>query len=91
MSLVLNSIADRLDELAILVRSPRLAAALNSVVGKASTVVAALFIVLRYWAARSKKARTSKRSFITDSAHVGRPVEQAELYEYDVIVVGGGT
>ena len=91
MSLALNSIAGRLDELAIMVRSPRLAAALNSALGKTSTVVAALFIVLRYWAARSKKARKSKRSFTTDFTHVGRPVEQAELYEYDVIVVGGGT
>lgn len=91
MSLVLNPIADRLEELAIMVRSPRLAAALKSAVGKTSAVIAALFIVLRYWAARHKRAQNNKRSFVTDFAQVGQPIEQAELYEYDVIVVGGGT
>ncbi|KAF7791728.1 hypothetical protein EIP86_002752 [Pleurotus ostreatoroseus] len=87
MSVVLNAVADRLDGLAVILRSPRLAKALDSTAGKTSAVIAALFIVLKYWS----KKRSSKISHVEDFAQIGQPVGQYASDEYDVIIVGGGT
>lgn len=88
MSLALNAVADRLDGLAVILRSPTLAKALDSIAGKTSAVIAALFIVLKYW---SKKTRSSSKiSYVEDFAQIGQPVGQYASDEYDVIIVGGG-
>ncbi|KAJ3521347.1 hypothetical protein NM688_g9027 [Phlebia brevispora] len=90
-SLVLSAVADRLDGLAAVFRSPRLADALSSTTVRASAALAALFIVLRYWTKKSKTAKGSKLTFVTDFSQIARKAGEYGTDEYDVIIIGGGT
>ena len=92
---VLSAVADRLDGLAALLRSPRLAHALNSTVVRTSAALGALFIVLRYYSRKKKAAAaTGDVWYVSDHSKVARRVKREGGYDvedFDVVIVGGGT
>lgn len=90
---VLNAIADRLDNIAGLIRSSRLADTLQNSPVRTSAALGALFVVLWFLSKKRKTVKKGEEQYVTDHSQIARRVSQPGQYgadEFDVVIVGGG-